>query len=144
MSYTRAILGPDIDEPFTVLTGLVVVHGDGETVTLTPGCTWPGLEHLPEHLFDALQPSEAEEIPGTTLLAHTPTPREIEFGVALVYAQLLRGRRCLDDRVRLLAHDVDVAHVNQNTLAAVLASTRETMSKLLRSYRRAAHQQDAA
>ena len=144
MTYTRSIPGPDIDEPFTVLTGYVTVYGEGETVALTAGCTWPGLDHLPDWILDYLQPSEAHQTPGTTLLDHVPTPREIEFGAALVHAQMLRGRRSLDDRMGLLARDLDVVHVNQVTLAGLLASTREMMSKILHPYRRAAAHQNAA
>ncbi|RJF74962.1 hypothetical protein D3875_02905 [Deinococcus cavernae] len=93
--------GPSPGEGFIVLEGIAVVMGLGRTFTICAGGCWPGTGLLPPELFGALRPSEVLITPGTRLSHHPQSPREIEFALSSLRAQLLRSGRT-DDRLDML------------------------------------------
>lgn len=123
--------GPDLSQPFTVVSGAVAVYGTVAFV-IPAGGTWPGTAAIPDWLLDTAEPSDAELVPGTVVLKASPTPREIEAGVALLHAQaLMSSRLSVRERLDLVALIVDPADVNQETLAALIGSRRGTVNKAL-------------
>lgn len=118
--------GPSPGEGFIVLEGIAVVVGLGRTFTICAGGCWPGTGPLPPELFGALRPSEVIITPGTRLSHHPQSPREIEFALSSLRAQLLRSGRT-DDRLDMLEDTLGTLGLNRVTMAAILDVSRESV-----------------
>lgn len=137
--YHREIRGPDPEYPFTVVSGFACVHGEG-TITLPAGATWPGFRALPEWMGEALQPTHSELAADTTVFTERITPREIEFGVALVHSQLLRtNRQALGTRLEYLAQSIDLDVLPVVLTGALIGGSRYAITDKRRELREAQH-----
>ncbi|OLV20192.1 hypothetical protein [Deinococcus marmoris] len=124
--YTRMLSGPDLDHAWTVTNGMIAILGEHETLTFPVGATWPGLDALPSDWLDELRPAETVSVSGS--LTRKALPSELESGLALVHAQMLRtGSLAL----RLTRLDrLTSGTLNQSTQAALVGARRESVTKV--------------
>lgn len=133
MTYIKALEGPSITEGFTVQSGIVTVHGGGShSIVLPAGASWPGLNHLPKHLDQLLMPTSSQHTSGASFTFEQLTERERALAVALIESQLLR-QGLISQRIRRVPN---ASRTNQQTLAAILGCTRESVSKAINKNRK--------
>lgn len=125
-TYAHILPGPDLDCAWTVAEGLVAVLGECETLTLPPGATWPGLDALPPEWLDELRLAEAVATMGSRV--RSVQPNELESGLALVHAQMLRTGS-LTTRLTRLDH-TGTGAINQSVQAALIGARRESVTKV--------------
>jgi len=89
MSRTRntSIPGPNIQQPFQVLTGIAVIFTEHYAFPLPAGSAWPG-EALPADLAEALYPVSVELLPGT-ITENEVSSSALEAGLILLRAVVL-------------------------------------------------------
>ena len=120
----KIIPGPDVDQPFRVVTGIAVVFTVEYSFPIPPGCTWPGRFLVPE-LLDHVQAENVQLLPGTTLSTEV-SDEDLRAGNALAHVvALMKGS--LRRRYALLITDTEELG-NRGTLAGALSVTREYLS----------------
>lgn len=136
MTY-RKILGPSLEEGFTVQQGIVCILGlTGVNVILTAGASWPGLAHLPAALDEQIAPDCTLLTPEAQVIPAALTQREQELALANIEAQLLR-QGLVHERLQRIPK---VRCINRETLAAIIGCSRESVSKGVgRTPRRRSH-----
>lgn len=134
-SYNRTLRGPDPDTAFRVRSGLVAIVGMERAVVWPTGMVWPGTAALPEELMGWLVPAETHLIPETRWEACEPSARDIEVAVALLQVQRLQSRGLLIDRMEYLSAWTNPNESSHYTVAALLGTTRETLTKMISLWR---------
>ncbi|MGY2895888.1 hypothetical protein [Deinococcus sp. UYEF24] len=120
----KIIPGPDVDQPFRVVTGIAVVFTAEYSFPIPAGSTWPGRLLAPE-LLDHVQAEDVQLLPGTTLSVEV-SEEDLRAGNALAHAvALMKGP--LRRRYALLIKDAE-EQGNRGTLAGALSVTREYLS----------------
>ena len=121
----KLLLGPNVNEPFRVVTGMAVVFAVEFSFPIPAGSTWPGRLLIPE-LLEHVRPEEIQLLPGTTLSTEV-SEEDLRSGNALAHVvALIRGP--LERRYALLTRDA-VTNGNRGTLAGAMSITREYLSK---------------
>lgn len=133
--YNRVRPGPDPDSAFRVTTGLVAVVGLERTVVWPAGLVWPGAGLLPEPLMIWLAPTETHLTPESQWEACEATERDIEVAAAVVLVQRIQSRGPMIDRLTYLASMVDPDRSSQYTVASLLGTTREALTKNMTRWR---------
>lgn len=118
-----------LDTPFHVLAGLVVVEGR-HNLTLLPGATWPGLDALPAGVAASIMSSDLRAATGTRLRA--ALPGELPAGVALATSQALRSLPGVE-AYEVLAAVTGHAHTIREAML-ILDMSRETAQRALKHY----------
>jgi len=122
------IPGPNIRQPFQVLTGIAVIFTEDYALPFPAGSAWPG-KALPADLAEVLHPVSVELLPGTTT-GDEVSSSGLEAGLILLRAVVLM-KGPMGRRLAQLSPEVrDGAH--QRTLAGALSTTREYLSQYLR------------
>ena len=131
-TYNRQIPGPDLKQPFQVVSGFVVVELCVPGSLLLPaGAGWPGLERLPKELLDYLKSGDTIQGPGTEV-----RPGLDEAGIAqallLIHTQVLCSIGLVSDRIFIAERlGYRLREMTGETAAGLLGATRERVSKLL-------------
>lgn len=125
----RPIPGPDLDAPFRVVEGVVVIQlMRGRSLVIPAGGAWPGLEQLPEHVLEYLQPIDASNTPGTITEPSGETDRQA--ALALVIAQGLSAVGTIAERIRFAEQlNIPIRTMNQFTGSGMIGVQRESFSK---------------
>ncbi len=123
--------GPNFMEPFTVLDGVCVVVGARFSVPLVPGGTWPGAGALPADLAQLMEPCDCVAL--TAAVASTPhvTPRDLEVGVANVWAHALGRLPVPVSMPALQGLGVNLGRVNHMSVGAAVNVGRERVGQVL-------------
>lgn len=134
-SYNRTIRGPDLDIAFRVTSGLVAIVGSERSVVWPMGMVWPGVGTLPEELMGWLAPAETHLTPEAEWEACVPNERDIEVALALLQVQRLQSREMLIHRMEYLSSWTNPNESSHYTVAALLGTTRETLTKTISLWR---------
>ena len=129
--YRSAITGPDLNTPFRVTEGLVVILLERQRSLVIPaGGAWPGLEHLPEAMRLHLKPVGSRRVLGTVTEPDDAAGRPA--ALALIMAQALTAVGHLAERIQYAGTtDLQLRKSHQATAALALGTTRETYAKLI-------------
>jgi len=125
-----SIPGPELNAPFRVIEGVVVIHlARYRSIVIPAGGAWPGLDHLPETLAEYLKPQSSTCFPDTITLPDNETGRKA--AIALVLAQALTAVGSLLERLKFASDfGLPLKKVNQQTAGYSIGTTRESFSKL--------------
>ena len=133
--YSRTEWGPPLEEPFTVLTGFVVIStASNATLLVTAGGCWPGVDNLSAELLAHLQPVAASVTPGTKTSPHV-SPAAIEGGLACLLVQALTSFGELSFRLELGRRYLLLDEISRTTVAGVLGVSRESLSYAIKKGR---------
>lgn len=136
ISYNHRRKGPtDMDRPFFVTRGIVVIACAQGNLTVPAGAFWPGLLNLPAHVEREVQIMDTSVVPGTEWAVPTPTQDELNAGVALVIAQALAFGSMTERLVRAQEWYGVLDVVNQTVIAEMIGSQRESITKVISGLR---------
>jgi hypothetical protein len=126
------VQGPELDHPFTVLIGFVVIcTATNESLLVPAGGCWPGLANISATLSNYLKPVGTTQTPDTRVSFHV-SAAAIEGGVACLLVQALTRIGLLGERIRFAENYVQFEEMNQATAAGVVGTSRETLSQALK------------
>lgn len=134
-SYNRTVLGPDLDMAFRVTAGLVAIVVAERSVVWLRGMVWPGVAALPAEMMEWLSPAETHLTPEAAWEACEPDERDRVAALALLQVQRLQSREMLIHRMGYLSSWTNPNESSHYTVAALLGTTRETLTKTISLWR---------